>query len=116
MKPPEEIIRFIDDYNRRALERPSMYAATPEALEEVLRLLDALREFIVRDDTAFSWDSPYHRFLQEQGYGPSTFTGRRRLPRPNPEQEPEAFRRLADFWKEYVAWREQIGSKRNTPP
>ncbi len=82
-----------------------MYAATPEALEAVLAMLDALRQFIADDNAAFTWETPYFGFLKEKGYGAATFTGRLRQSRYLADQDQEEFHRLANFWRQYLAWK-----------
>jgi hypothetical protein len=112
MRQPREIVRFIDRYSRHALERPDMYAASPEALEDSLRLLDALRRFIL-DETVRResfWESPYHEFLREKGFGGFTFSLRTFSSARNNSQRQTArtwrdFQLLADFWKEFLQWR-----------
>ena len=104
MKSSSEVVRYIDTFISSALERPSMYGSSPIALEEVLRRLDAIRDFILCEgpETAQVRTS-YGRHLSEMGYGVGSFCMQLRKPSSElSETDVEVFNKLAEFWKEYL--------------
>jgi hypothetical protein len=79
VKTPSEIVGFIDDLQRHMLQRPSMYASSPESLEEQFGLLESLRAFIMSDQPGFPTNSGYREYAMQVGKcGAMSFTGKRR--------------------------------------
>ena len=73
MKSFEDVIRFVDEMFLNMLERPQMYASSPEALEDVLMTLEKLRGFILGD--GLDKPSAYTKFLLAHGFGVAKLTG-----------------------------------------
>lgn len=83
------------------LDRPKMYAASPEALESILVLLD---EILRRHGTPCSTTREYHRYddyLLDHGFGSASFCGRMRIDNPDVSDD-EIWEGLTAVWKEYV--------------
>ncbi len=97
MKPSiEEVFRFVTEYMCEHLERPSMYASSPEALEDVLWVLDRVRLYIANGPERS--ESQYQAYLGQNGFGARSFTGRyRKLP------IDKRFESLIKFWRQYLA-------------
>ena len=77
MKPSAEIVKFIDDMQRHMLQRPRIYASSPQSLEEQLTLLENLRVFVLSDQPGFPTDSAYREYATRVGKcGAMSFTGK----------------------------------------
>jgi hypothetical protein len=99
MRSTPEILDQIEMLMKRSVERPAMYAPSPEALENLLGCLDDLRCFI--HEKAYKSEScGYCGFLISRGFGSSTFTSRNFPPAPRRTEDFELF---AGFWKQYLA-------------
>jgi hypothetical protein len=100
MRSPAEIIRHIDTSIAYALQRPHMYASTPDALDQVLSSLEFVRHFIlVPGAVPHVADNPYSSFLRDHDFGVAQFTTRQ-----DPTQPAEKrFADLAAFWRPYLA-------------
>ena len=85
------------------LDRPLMYASSPEALAEVLRALDEVRRFVhgIQSETDRA-SRGYGPFLMSKGYGAASFTTRERPLSKDPTDDRELFSRLVAFWREYL--------------
>jgi hypothetical protein len=106
MRSSDEILKYIDDFYNHALERPFMYASSPQSLEETLITLEKLREFIVSDrPDQCTEKTGYEAFLLNQGYGVSQFTSNYYPSRSLTDHDKRVFRDLSDFWKKYLAGR-----------
>src|SRR5262249_12974600 len=104
MKSVEEVIQYIDSFVMHALERPHMYASSPQALEEKLAILDQLREFILEVGEQYGPLS-YAAFLSQKGYGVRMFTTKHLVGRVLSSEEKNLFKELSDFWMEYLVSR-----------
>ena len=102
MKSADEIVRYIEDFYSRGIERPEMYFGSPSQMEAVLSEFERFYEFIVDDEWEFPGccDFGYSGFLEERGYGVGRFTGETR-------RDSNEFLKMAAFWREYLAsdWR-----------
>ena len=98
LKTSAEIVAHLQELRAASLVRPDMYAASPEALEDVLSLIDRLLQFI---DPAVVAGRGYSEFLQARGFGSANFCSRRRPHNLTPDDR-ELFRELAEFWQEYL--------------
>jgi len=85
------------------LERPDMYAANPESLEDQLTLLDGLRKQLLNPDANSRdlMDEGYYAFLKSRDYGVANFCHRHRPGGPLAKRDRQLFPQLADFWKKY---------------
>lgn len=83
------------------LDRPKMYAASPEALESMLSLLD---EILCRFGAPCSTTREYHRYddyLVNHGFGSASYCNRLRID--NPEVSDDAiWEGLTAVWKAYI--------------
>jgi hypothetical protein len=103
MKSTAEVVEYIDEYTRRALERPAMYASSPEALEEALRVLEGLRNYIVVDSRRPDPSAnPYHDFLKSRRFGVALFCSRQRQIDPS-LTDAKLFAALVEFWRDYLS-------------
>jgi len=69
-----------------------MYASTPPALEQMLAVLDQVREFIIHvGDQQASQHSGYAKFLMTNGFGVSLFTTKDYPPRELTDKDKKAF-------------------------
>jgi hypothetical protein len=97
MKSADQILDRIDRFIFAALERPSMYASSPIALEQVLARLDELRDFILSErEESFVERSSYGKYLSQTGYGVGMFCAL------TDRAPAEQFQPLAKFWKQYL--------------
>ncbi|GEM_PF-2900585 len=101
MKSSQEILEYIRGRYAVILERPHMYASSPQALEDVLTWLDHLREFIVVGGTP-SAPSAYSKYLLSRGFGSGNFTSRKYPPRSLNDNDRKIFKELCDFWRDYL--------------
>lgn len=102
MKSGEEIIQFVDEYTAAMLDRPHMYAGTPESLEEILSALDDLRTYAVSAKADPSHGSSlYTDYLVELGYGSMNYCARRRLD----GKPPPNFAEVAQFFRGFICWK-----------
>lgn len=105
MKTTADVVRFIEEFMTNIQDRPDMYAANPESLEDQLSLLDDLRKQILAPDAdRFALhDAGYTAFLRSKGFGVANFCHQQRAKRnrPSTKQDPELFQKLAEFWKNY---------------
>ena len=96
MKDPEAVRQFVVERMNAALERPHMYASSPEALEDVLCALDEILRRIAGDDDP----AHYGQYLASCGYGAATFCERERLDsrtRRLTDEDRRLFQALAQF-------------------
>ncbi len=111
MRTTREILEYIDSYLSNATDRPKMYAANPESLEDTLSELDRLGSFIM-SESGTRWigesDEGYSAFCSANDLGSSNFCYRLKID----HQQEASFTQVAEFWKEYltskffVAWDE----------
>jgi len=105
MKRAEAVLVHIDRLYERYLMSPQHYASDPMAFEQILILLEDIREFIL--DKGGREDQParsgYALFLQEQGYGALTFTARRaEEQRAGRSDDLQLFREMSMFWRQFL--------------
>lgn len=76
MKNAIEIVNYIDEYVFHCLKRPAMYASTPQALEDILRVCDEIRDFAMEVNEVFLGEgcTSFSQFLLSKGFGRQTFT------------------------------------------
>jgi hypothetical protein len=101
MKSPEETLDYIDRFTRSALDRPHMYASSPQALEEKLALLDMVRSFILEIPPR----QGYPAYLRSKGYGVGQFLSRFIPNSGLSDKDKELFQALGSFWRQYLASR-----------
>lgn len=77
MNELQKVLDFIDEYYRQIFRRPGMYFSKPEACEDVVFMVESIRDFIVGglDDTPPRLMS-YSDFLGQKGFGSAGFTTR----------------------------------------
>ncbi len=66
---------WIDNYYSEMAERPQMFAATPQTLESIVWILEAMRHELLAVAPASS-EHPYQAFLSDKGFGSASFTSR----------------------------------------
>ena len=104
MKTPDEIVKFIDDWERHMLERPDMYASSPQSLEEQLMLLENLRAFITNDEPGFPSHRPFQEYARRVGKCEAmSFTGMRIN---------EVWSDLCKFFQAYLVSQGRVEDKR----
>lgn len=102
MKSGEEIVQFVDEYMAAMLDRPHMYAGTPESLEEILSTLDVLRTYAVSAEAQpIRGRSLYGDYCAELDYGAMDYCGRRRLD----GKPPPNFAEVAQFFRDFLRWK-----------
>ncbi|MEX2186111.1 MAG: hypothetical protein WD875_04920 [Pirellulales bacterium] len=107
MKDVTEILRFIDGYVARSLDRcrdrPALFFGSPEALEEILIALEELRDFILSNDwPGTSSRSGYGAFLvDKKDVGTLDYTLMRRQ-RDGVTDNQQLYEELCDTWAEYL--------------
>jgi hypothetical protein len=100
MKRSADVVRHIDTFIGYALQRPHMYASTPDALEQVLEMMEFLRHFILTPDPdPHIADHPYFLFSRHHGLGTASFAARQDPAEPDEKR----FADLAAFWRQYLA-------------
>lgn len=83
------------------LDRPKMYAASPEALESMLSLLD---EILCRYGAPCSTTREYNQYtdyLVDHGFAAASCCGRMRIDNPDVSDD-EIWEGLTAVWKEYI--------------
>jgi hypothetical protein len=101
MKSGVEIVQFVDEYTAAMLDRPHMYAGTPESLEEILYTLDVLRTYAVSAEAQPIRGSWYGDYCSELGYGALGYFGRRKLE----GKPPPNFAEVAQFFRDFLRWK-----------
>ncbi len=85
------------------LDRPRMYATTPEALETRLDALNMVREFITHSMSPKSKTrSEYTDYLVERGYGSATIVERHRIDGRN-TTENDLLREIVEVWRGFLS-------------
>jgi hypothetical protein len=108
MRSAKEILEYIDTFYRRALARPSMFASTPQSLEEKLSTLERLRQFILSDgQTPDPATDPYSDFLLAKGYGVSQFTTSYYPHHTLSDHDQMVFHDFCEFWKSFIDHRKK---------
>jgi hypothetical protein len=109
MKSTQQIIDRIDRHMGYALERPRNYAMDAYDLERRFFNLDDVREYALSDDEDNDViRSRYPRYLGEHGYGAALFMTRKDLDDPvRLRDDAKDLRDFIDFWRGYLAWRDQ---------
>lgn len=102
MVTSDDVIQYIDCRIGYILDRPQMYAPSPESLETLLMELEDLREFIL---TGLNYSerplSKYNEYLRQRGFESRTFTSNSSSMPPD-EDERFRFREFCSFWQEYL--------------
>jgi hypothetical protein len=101
MKNAREIVDYIDDYVFHCLQRPAMYASSPQALEDILRVCDQIRNFAmeVKEDLLETGCASYRQFLSSKGFGAQAFTDVKDNQGLN---DVEIFNSLVRIYREYL--------------
>lgn len=98
----KEVINTLDAWLANMVERPQMFASSPEAIEDILLLLDRIRFLIAGVEAGTPpYASGYSAFLQSKGFEAATFCARRRT-RPLTDEDQALFSELRVFVKEYL--------------
>ena len=66
---------WIDNYYSEIAKRPQMFAATPQALENIVWILEEMRHELLAVAQA-SLENPYQAFLTTKGFESASFTSR----------------------------------------
>jgi hypothetical protein len=107
MKAPAEIVKFIHDMQRHMLQRPQMYASSPQSLEEQLTLLENLRTFVLSDQPGFPAERAYADYAARVGKcGAMSFTGR---------YSHEVWAKFCTFFKNYLVSQGRPQQKKRSP-
>jgi hypothetical protein len=96
----DELLQYIDDTYREIVDRPRMYAATPESLEEKLITLEDVREFAITCERIGSMRSGYFNFLMSEGFGVAIFTSSEQFAQRT--DIADAFAAVADLWGRFL--------------
>ncbi len=99
MRTIADVKRYIDSGLLNALDRPDMYASSPECLEQLLSLQDRMRLEIIGLDR-YQHEFGYTAYLMSQGYGAANFCYRQ-CESGESITKAELFARLVQFWREY---------------
>jgi hypothetical protein len=105
MKSGAEILQYIDDFYAKALERPFMYASSPQALEETFAAMDRVRDYVLGSGADDGQRNSYATYLQEKGYSAGLFTSKRSGRHALTEDEKKAFYDFCTFWRSYASQR-----------
>ncbi|HYO24032.1 MAG TPA: hypothetical protein VEQ85_03700, partial [Lacipirellulaceae bacterium] len=110
MRPITEIVAFIDQYVGHALERPHMYARSPDELEHTLLLLEMIRNYALGKSSDYC-SNEYIDHLTENGFGALgyEYASKQELPPPTAERA-EEFARFVDYYRDYLSKRDGQGS------
>ena len=104
MKTSEDIIAAINDYISLVLENPKGYASNPCGLEDVLRVLESVKEYTMNDEQeGLEPPNAYRSYVESSGLGNATFTSRRYPEQKLTDKDLTVFKELAKFWKDYLA-------------
>lgn len=77
MSGTERTIAWIDQFYRSASQRPGMYFSSPESYEDVVYVLEQLRDSLSARNTLDL--GTYQQFLVDEGFQSANFTTRYRL-------------------------------------
>lgn len=102
-------VRMIEEQSACRLERPCMYHASPESLEDSFVLIDRMRAKLISllNDELEGTVPGYSEFLAGRGYGSASICARKRLAGEEP-----TFDDVVTVWKAYVA---ECWNQRPTP-
>jgi len=107
MRSASELLRYIDDLIAAAVERPTMYAGSPSALEEVLAAMDRCRDFLLSEPFEKSeFRSSYGKYLSQKGFGVGSYCRQKRSFPDLQDDDVKLFNDLAGFWREYLTDRQ----------
>ena len=98
----KDVIDTLDSWRANMVERPQMYASSPEAIEDMLLLLDRIKFLIAGVEAGTPpYASGYSAFLQSKGFEAATFCARRRS-RSLTDEDLTLFAELSRFVKEFL--------------
>jgi hypothetical protein len=101
MKTAEELVKYIDHYMEVALERPSMYASSPQSLEDSFFLLVTILDFLYETKPANQTNS-YQAFLQSKGFGVGHYTRKYYPQEKLMAHDRQVFGEFATFFREFL--------------
>ena len=101
MKSSGEVVKYIDNYMEMALQRPSMFASSPQSLEDSFFLLVTVIEFLLEMKPAKQVNS-YQAFLQAKGFGVGHFIRRYYPERRLSDQDQHVYAEFAKFFGEFL--------------
>jgi hypothetical protein len=99
--PPDSLHDFLLDRMHSMLDRPQMYASSPDALEDMLALLSELLLRFSCQDVAKP-KPEYRDILMARNFGSANYCGRMRYDCPGVSDE-ELWSGLVATWKAYLA-------------
>lgn len=99
----DELLDDIEAEFQHMLERPHMYASTPEALEVRLVTLEGIREhFLAGRLNSPQQQGGYDAYWEEHEFGACGFVARHRKPTKLTSEDLELFHKLRDYWKLFL--------------
>ena len=72
------VLGYIDNYYRNAIQRPAIYFSSPESYEDVVMVLESMRDAVIPLKAKNDIGS-YADYLVLKGFGSANFTSRYRL-------------------------------------
>ena len=51
MSVTNKVLEFIDEYYRNAVQRPRMYFSSPESFEDIVIVLERLRDMVINNES-----------------------------------------------------------------
>lgn len=96
-----KIIAGLDSWLDVMLQRPHMYVSSPEAMEDIIHLVDLIKRLVADTDDGPSDLFGYSVFLRSKGFDAGTFCSQQRE-HSLTEQDRALFSKLGVFLKEYL--------------
>lgn len=96
----QKTLSFLDMWIENMLKRPEAYVSVPEAIEDIILIVDQIKFRLLGTEEGPSEVIGYPAFLMSKGLGVGRFIERRRPRRPTAEDR-SLFLEVAEFVKEY---------------
>lgn len=96
-----KIVTGVDSWLAVMLQRPYMYVSSPEAMEDVIHLVDLVKRLVADTDNGPPDLFGYSAFLRSKGFDAGTFCSQQRE-RTLTEADRALFSKLREFVKEYL--------------
>ena len=94
-----EILKYLDDYYTRMIERPSCYSPSPAAMESMIIFIEELRAFILNDPEQATL---YGQFVESLGYGATGCSHREGSVEMLSDDDLMLFSRVADVLRQFL--------------
>jgi hypothetical protein len=99
MKSSAEVLAYIDNYYMCMIQRPTMYASSPGAFEDIILVLERLRGFVLSDANQ---ESAFLNYTLDLGFGARHISRDAGIPDTASDDEVLRFQRIADILRRFL--------------